>query len=169
MDKSVIKSMLNNPIKNYALPGLTSYKIGGDGFGMVRLFSSERLTHEFITPHSHKFDFTCFVLSGSVINKIFTESKDGDPWFKTEISGEFDYSLGEPELAHFSYYEEYFGAGQSYSMRAEQIHSIEFRKNTEVLFFEGPIKVSKPVILEPSSDGERITTFKTEDWMFLMS
>jgi len=51
-------------------------------------------------------------------------------------------------------------------MKSTQIHSINFAKGTEVLFFEGPTIMDTSVILEPYVDGETVPTFKTEPWMF---
>ncbi len=62
MSNQLIKAVLgmaNNPIRHYIAPGLTSSLVGGGGHGKVRLFQADRETREWVTPHSHRFDFTC--------------------------------------------------------------------------------------------------------------
>lgn len=71
----LLQSMQHSPLGNYAgLPGLTSHLIAKSDHGCVRTFSSPRYTEEHITPHSHRYDFTCLVLRGYVENTTY------DPW-----------------------------------------------------------------------------------------
>lgn len=169
-----VSQMANSPVRNYIAPGLTSLLIGGKGYGMVRMFDSERNTREFITPHSHRFSFTCLVLEGSVTNCVFTgqlTGADDDMFCKGELRikdggmGEYQYIPGDD----WSYWRETKTAyivGDTYSMKASEIHSIQFSKNAKVLFFEGPEELSYSYALEPWADGKRVPTFGTAPWMF---
>lgn len=174
-DVKALLAMAHSPVRNYAIPGLTSWLIGGPSKqGTVRLFHSAREHQEAITPHSHRFDFLCWVLEGEVRNRIWTESfyhndQAADTFQRTELLYRGDmgqYERGESKVARYSFYDYTYAAGQCYAMEAHQIHSIYFARRTRVLFFEGPTVKDKSVILEPYCDGEVIPTFKVEPWMF---
>ncbi len=171
-DPSVIWRSAHSPLKNYAIPGLTSYLIGNPGpAGTVRLFHSSRLHQEPITPHSHRFDFTCVVLKGEVTNRVWSSasSQTGDLFQTTRLNykGEPGKYEAEPLGQGYKSFADYvYHEGHTYSMKAEEIHSIYFGKNTEVLFFEGPSIRDYTVILEPVAYGEVVPTFKVEPWMF---
>jgi hypothetical protein len=176
IDIEFLKSMAHTPIRNYIVPGLTSWLIGARGpNGLVRLFHSERQQVESITPHSHRFDFHCLVLSGSVKNRIWTETTNKNPDYP--IGDRFavsalafneigDYKSERCRCSWWDFEDVNYRNGDTYSMKAEEIHSIIFGRDTWVLFFEGPEKSKNSLILEPFVDGERIPTFKTEEWMF---
>lgn len=172
-----VKPMLRSRLRNYIVPGLTSYLVGGGLYGKVRLFSAERHTREFITPHSHRFDFACFVLKGRVTNTLFTQALYGDPkedaWCLSEINqvcgvdGLEKYVHTRCDEATFWVQEEFvYEAGDVYRMKHNEIHSIQFEKGSEVLFFEGPPVTTTSSMLEPWVNGKVVPTFKTEDWMF---
>jgi|SRR6185312_1524783 len=166
--------MRHGRIRNYIAPGLTSWLIGGSGHGMVRLFSSDRDTHELIVPHSHRFDFTCVVLRGKVTQVLYLETGRADQGnayavgkLKTQPGGfgRYDFEPGKkPE--YFSETEYEYLAGDTYRMRRHEIHSIRFSRGAEVLFLEGPEMASESKVLEPWSDGRRVPTFVTHPWMF---
>jgi hypothetical protein len=167
------KPMLNNELRNYIAPGLTSRLVGGNGFGLVRLFTSERETLEFITPHSHRFDFTCLVLSGSVVNRIFRKAMSGEKWCESVINrvcgadGLNNYVHTRAELPTcWSMCPHPFGEGDTYQMRHHEIHSIQFSRGARVLFFEGPEVTTTSTMLEPWENGKVVPTFRTEPWMF---
>lgn len=177
MNLSAIDAMKHSPIKNYAIPGLTSWLIGEPGDkGCVRLFECSRNHVEPVTPHSHRFNFSCLVLEGRVINRIWSKSEleketdlyhdlyqvkmlkyHGDPGkYETEIIGQ----------CYWGFNDFTFQAGESYEMSYTSIHSIYFARNTKVLFFEGETQRDSSLILEPVVDGVAIPTFTVENWMF---
>jgi len=171
--KHQLRLMANSPILNYATAGLTSQMIGGGKYGKVRMFTADRDTREFITPHSHRYDFLCLVLEGEVVNTIYRE----EVWATPE-SNKFVVSVIEPtdqfgkfwsrqlRTASFTEDSSTYNAGDTYEMGHKQIHSIRFSKGSVVLFFEGPELSTTSHILEPFSDGARVPTFNTPEWMF---
>lgn len=168
-----VMAMANNPIRNYVTPGLTSSLVGGAFCtGKVRLFTSDRNTRDWVAPHSHRFDFTCLVLSGSVENIVFESAyNSGDsfcPGTLTAKSGGMGGYEFESSYRRATYIESAatYTVGDSYGMIAKQIHSIRFSRGAEVLFFEGPEVTDKSTVLEPWSNGGRVATFQTAPWMF---
>ncbi|BCG50256.1 hypothetical protein [Ralstonia phage RP13] len=175
LDATLLSTMKHSPLYNYAgIPGLTSWLIGNsnqsDNRGRVRLMTCERNHHEVIIPHSHRFDFQCVVLAGKVINSIWSEDPSGDEFIETILTycdTPGDYSktvLSTPKKYKQGFMK--YEAGQSYSMSSNQIHSIEFYRDTAVLFLEGPAQTIDTKIIEPFYRGVRVPTFKVEPWMF---
>ena len=171
IDLGMLRKMQRGMVRNYVVPGLTSWLIGAkhDG-GCVRMFHSQREHQEPITPHSHRFDFQCLVLSGRVRNRKWTRVYDpradlyGASILRCNAMG--DYEKVYDHKDRYAFADEIFSAGEWYSMRAEEIHSIYFGSQTEVLFFEGPKKTDMSVILEPYVDGCVVPTFEVRPWMF---
>lgn len=171
--KTLLK-MAHSPVKNYAIPGLTSSLIGGlSERGVVRIFQNERDHQESITPHSHRFDFMCWVLRGYVINRVWksasTFAADADEYQKTILrySGEIGcYEKEVSEIGKWGYVDTEYSEGHCYHMKADEIHSIQFSRGAIVLFFEGATASDTSVVLEPVVDGETVPTFKVEPWMF---
>ena len=165
-----IKSMASSPVRNYAIPGLTSWLIGGPEHGKVRLFECSRSHDEHIVPHSHRFAFSCLVLAGKVHNKrFFRVDAGGDEFIESTITytgsiGKHTVSRGE--VARYESAVETHTQGCWYHMEADEVHSIWFERDTKVLFFECPNISDTSIVLEPFVDGDRIPTFKTEPWMF---
>lgn len=170
LNVQMLLDMAHSPIQNYVVPGLTSWLIGSPGVkGTVRMFECSRNQQEAITPHSHRFDFQCLVLEGRVRNRVWYENSNGDEYGRTQLrygGGVGKYSYGTREVGYYLYDEDVYLSGETYAMRAEEIHSIYFEKGTRVLFFEGPTVADTSIILEPFVDGEVIPTFKVESWMF---
>lgn len=172
--EKAIQNMRNNTIRNYIVPGLTSYLIGGPRRGLVRLFHSERETREFITPHSHRFGFTCLVLSGDVLNTIFRPGYSyHEKWCLSTITqvcgkdGVNKYThTRDTEPTHWAAETTEYRTGDTYSMKHTDIHSIKFGLDTRVLFFEGPQVSVDSQMIEPWENGRLIPTFRTEPWMF---
>jgi len=167
---NIVNEMRNSSLQNYIVPGIKSSLIGGNGFGMVRLFECSRNHQEHIVPHSHRFDFTCLVLSGSVTNTIYKPvySMTGEQY---AVSAMIYKSIGCYEkqfssVDYFSLESSQYKAGETYSMKSNEIHSIKFSDGAKVLFFEGPELTKETTILEPYVDGKVVPTLKTEDWMF---
>jgi hypothetical protein len=166
--------MKHSSVKNYAIPGLTSSLIGNPSpAGTVRLFECARDHQESITPHSHRFNFQCWVLRGSVRNRIWTESHYPDPhadMFHSsylEYNGEFGkYEKKDGLVGRWRYEDALYKAGECYSMKHDEVHSIFFSRGAVVLFFEGPTESNTSIILEPYVNNETVPTFKVEQWMF---
>lgn len=153
--------------QNCIIPGLQSLFLVG---AKVRVLNMTCEQLQQITPHSHRFDFVCYVVRGAVINTIFTESYTGHHYCKTEIllaSGEMgDYAKGVSTDGIYESSSTRYGQGKWYSMKADEIHSITFSDDAIVLFIEGANKSPKSVVLEPIVDGHVVPIFKTEPWMF---
>jgi hypothetical protein len=135
------------------------------------MFTMSRHHEEPILPHSHRFDFRCLVLRGAVHNHIWRRTSEhrGDSYMVSNVTYEGELGLHhreDAEEAHFAKGVASFKAGEEYSMRAEEFHSIYFERGTEVLFFEGPNRLELSQILEPIVMGERIPLFRTDEWMF---
>jgi hypothetical protein len=174
MNRKMLRQMMHSPVRNYVIPGLTSWLIGEPSpKGTMRFFECSRNHQESITPHSHRFDFQCWVLAGQVINRVWRGSLGGgDKYVHTDLvyGGEIgSYERVRIGVANYSFEDSIYQASQWYSMKAHEIHSIQFSAGTEVLFFEGPTILSKSTILEPWVDGDDIPTFKVEPWMFKRS
>lgn len=169
VELEVVQSMMHAPIYNYAIPGLHSHMLGGGEFGKVRMFTCDRNHQENITPHSHRFDFACLVLSGRVINKKWKAGPRGD-WFAVtalEYLGEpGKYEMRDGGAERYAMEATPYTPGQWYSMTAEEIHSIEFSAGSRVLFLEGPERGANTVVLEPFVNGKRVQTMETKPWMF---
>ena len=167
----ILDGMRSTTIDNYVLAGLSSSLIGQEGFGSVRLFEKEAHQRDFITPHSHRFDFACLVLDGSVINHIWLETDDEqeDKFSKSKLiyRGEIGSHAKCFDRTGFYYSSDYaYGSGDAYSMKHDEIHSITFSKGAKVLFFEGPQVSDQSVIIEPVISGKIIPTYSVSDWMF---
>lgn len=169
-DINNILSMKGNPMGNYIVPGLTSWMIGAKSQnGCVRLFESEREQQRDIAPHSHRFDFSCLVLRGEVVNKVWTHSPAGDEFELSRIR-----YLGRPglyekealERGRFDFTATHYSQGDFYRMEFYEMHSIVFSRGALVLFFEGPTLTDESLMLDPISDGDVIATSDTAPWMF---
>ncbi len=124
-----IRGMTHSEVRNYVVPGLTSSLVGG-GKGQVRLFTSDRDTREWVTPHSHRFDFTCLVLAGEVENIVFHQGRDaGSNLYARGTVRRVGPGLGAYEIRRSDeppteFYEipTTYRAGEVYSMASRQIH-----------------------------------------------
>jgi len=182
MDIDLLKKIRHSPVRNYAVPGLTSWLIGEPGpNGCVRMFESERAHVEPIIPHSHRFDFHCTVLAGQVTNRLWTARPLADTGYAL-ADGEDLYLkvpqkfVGAPHKYELHMHEgkrvaarmatTIYSQGKTYQMKAAEMHSIYFGRGAIVLFFEGPQVSDTSDILLPIANGEVVNTFKTEPWMF---
>lgn len=173
---SQLREMTHNRLENYIVPGMESVLIGGEGHGLVRAFSIDREARDWVTPHSHRFNFAALVLAGKVHNTLFTKATSGykaDDWCLSAI----DQVCGANGIREYIHTRETEGGpwhqdtktyypGETYSMGYNEIHSIRFERHTSVLIFEGPQIVSSSVMLEPWVNGKCVPTFRTEPWMF---
>ena len=57
----ILQDMKTSKVANYVIAGLDSYMLEN---GNIRMFENSRKHQDMITPHSHRFDFVCLVLSG---------------------------------------------------------------------------------------------------------
>jgi hypothetical protein len=166
--------MAHSPVRNYAIPGLTSWLIGAPSpKGTVRLFVSEREHEEPITPHSHRFDFQCWVLDGSVTNRLwlptYQTDRHGDKYQASTLHYDGDmgkYRVEPGEINCWRSSDKQYHEGECYSMTAKEVHSIFFSRGARVLFFEGPTIADTSTIIQPVSGGEVIPTFEVKPWMF---
>lgn len=168
-----LDKLKHSPIHNYGIPGLTSWLIGQPSeTGTIRLFECSREHQEPITPHSHRFDFHCVVLAGSVRNILWESAgvAGGDEFMSSDLGyggepGKYDRML--LGVSSWSSRCTEYRAGDEYSMSADQVHSIFFSRGASVLFFEGPKVADTSTILEPFVDGHHVLTFQVAPWMFL--
>lgn len=165
LDLCALELLEHTPLNNYILAGLSSNLLGST----TRIFKNTRESIGMITPHSHRFDFQCLVLRGSVTNTLFLPSEDGDDYQVTATK-----YLGSPghyedlKTCRAMYLPESqkYSAGDWYGMTSDQIHTISFSRDAVVLFIEGKQKTDRSVYIEPHVNGETIPTMKTESWMF---
>lgn len=167
--KNILNSMKSSKLSNYIVAGLDSYLLTS---GKVRLFECSRNHQDSVTPHSHRFDFSCLVISGAVCNRVWKECNEDDgDFFQSSIitySGDVGSHSVKPEGRDFwSYSDSKYKAGDIYSMTSDQVHSIFFSKGATVLFFEGPDKSNDSIIIEPVVNGQVIRTYEKKDYMFL--
>lgn len=173
MNIDQLRKMAHSPIRNYIVPGLTSWLIGGKSeAGCVRMFECERSHEEAITPHSHRFDFHCLVVQGAVRNVLWKReySLNGDLYARRPITfggepGVYEHGPA-PEVNRYKRIETRYAAGQQYGMTHDEVHSIFFERNTIVLFFEGPSITDETFVLEPYCDSAVVPTFEVRPWMF---
>lgn len=168
---NILDQMKNSTVNNYVIAGLSSSLIGGEENGCVRLFEQERFQQDFICPHSHRFDFTCLVLEGSVTNRIWlsADEKTGDFFEEKRLTFTGQMGVHEESLegrGFYSHTDDFYGKGDFYSMEYNEIHSIDFSKGAKVLFFEGKNKSDSSIVLNPVVDGKTIDLFRVDDWMF---
>ncbi len=167
-------AMAHSPVQNYVIPGLTSWLIGAPSpKGTMRLFTNERDHQESITPHSHRFDFQCWVLSGHVRNRLWRKThyndREGDKYQVTTLRYGGDmgkYTTEAGEVDGWRYSDEVYREGECYAMEADQVHSIFFSRGAKVLFFEGETVANHSVILQPFAGNEVIPVFEVKPWMF---
>jgi len=163
------------PIRNYVIPGLSSYMLGAPGVdgSCVRLFEASRSQLDSVTPHSHRYSLMSWVVRGWVRNRLWREVDDdhaegeafrtswlrydGAPGkYKKEIGGVSNW-VSETRL---------YREGECYTMEARDVHSIYFSKDALVLVFQGHNEMAMSKVIEPVVDGQVIPTLKTAKWMF---
>ena len=163
-----LDQMKSSPIRNYVIAGLDSFLISN---GKVRYFENSRQHQDSITPHSHRFDFSCIVLAGSVRNRVWSECRESEGDFFQSSTLKYAGEVGEhsvtPEGRGFwKYKETIYDVGDCYSMDSSEVHSIIFSRGAKVLFFEGENKSNESVIIEPVVRGEVIRTYQKLEYMF---
>lgn len=173
MRDDLILSMRHSPIHNYIVPGLTSWLIGNPGpKGVVRLLECTRQQQESIAPHSHRFDFQCHVLRGTVVNRVWYEPLDGtgDQYMRRSqkyLGRPGHYETRDDGVERWVYQDRTFNEGETYQMHADEVHSIVFARGTLVLFLEGPPLTDTSFYLQPWVYGDQaIPTGDVQPWMF---
>lgn len=170
----MLMKMAHSPIYNYGIAGVTSWLIGMPSkAGTLRMFECSREQIDAITPHSHRFDFQCWVLRGSARNRIWREGYYEDSTIDLFTSSIITYG-GEPgqyrkevnSRGRWTYADTIYDAGECYSMKSHEVHSIYFARNSLILFFEGPTLADWSKVIEPCVDGELLPTMETKPWMF---
>lgn len=165
IDMMALGGLTHSPLKNYILAGLESHLIGAT----TRVFINTRESMGVITPHSHRFDFQCLVLHGSVVNTIYNYNVEGDTYALSELTYLNDpgqYDTQRIGIDQFSPCATTYVEGDWYGMTHDQIHSISFSRDAAVLFIEGRQLTDKSIYIEPHVGGETIPAMKTESWMF---
>lgn len=169
--KAIIESMQTSRVRNYIIPGLNSYLLGD---GKVRMFESTREFAGTVTPHSHRFDFACHVLSGTVINRLYHKCKraEGDDYtvrtLQCDEMGTYSQVAEDQRGTPFKFKDHTYREGDWYQMSHDQIHSIQFGKGAKVIFFEGATVQPHSQVLLPFMHGETIETMECDkDWMYL--
>lgn len=159
-----ILSKKHSPIRNYGIPGLTSWLIEGK----LRLFEASREQSVLITPHSHRYGFKALVLQGQVLNTLYMPGdKQDDLWQVSSEKGRLGAYKTEPlQQTRFSPFQTCYSEGGIYRMKAEEIHSIIFSKDALVLMQEDTEELDASMFIEPVVNGEVIKTLTVEDWMF---
>jgi len=166
--ENILTQMKGETVSNYVIAGLDSHLIA---HGKIRYFENARDHQDQITPHSHRFDFTCLVVAGQVANKVWAECGefDGDLFESSTLQymGEIGEHTTKREGRNFWRYSTFkYRIGQCYSMKADEVHSIQFGKGAKVLFFEGPEISDTSLIIEPVVNGEVIRTYRKLEYMF---
>lgn len=169
-------TMAGQQIRNYISPGLISVLIDK---GRVRFFENTRPQEQFITPHSHRFNFAAQVLRGSVTNHIYVpggvsavQSINGKPLGYSPSNLVYEGEAGKYSKRELGYKQSFirrsttYNEGQWYYMDHKAIHSIEFSEDAVVMLFEGPNISDTTTILEPFVDGQVCRTFEVQPWMF---
>lgn len=170
-DVEAVLAAAHSPVHNYVIPGLTSSLLDTTSKpgSTVRVFTCSRDHQEVITPHSHRFNFECIVMRGQVTNRIWKREAGGDTYQTVvlEYSGEIGKHIKRKrEVQEWTYHDEVYVQGQTYSMSADQVHSIWFSRGAVVLFFEGPQVQNHSIAIEPYINGEMIDTMTVQPWMF---
>tara|TARA_R110002096_G_scaffold92501_2_gene209107 strand:+ start:303 stop:830 length:528 start_codon:yes stop_codon:yes gene_type:complete len=165
----MIQQMQTSKVSNYVIAGLDSYLLEN---GNVRVFKNSRNHQDQITPHSHRFDFACLVLQGHVVNKIWSECSELEGDFfessKLTYSGEIGvHSKSRDGRCWYKSTSKKYSVGEVYSMKAEELHSIDFGKDSVVLFFEGAQELNESYIIEPVVNGVVIPTYEKKSYMFI--
>tara|TARA_R110000851_G_C12822952_1_gene539806 strand:+ start:64 stop:603 length:540 start_codon:yes stop_codon:yes gene_type:complete len=165
---NMLQDMKQDKVSNYVIAGLDSYLVSN---GNVRMFENSRNHQDQITPHSHRFNFACLVLEGSVINREWfeTSEEEGD-FFESTIlhyNGKIgSHTKSKEGRSFYAYLDTKHKEGDCYAMSAQQIHSIQFSKGAKVLFLEGPQITDTSIIIEPVIDGVVIPTYENKPYMF---
>lgn len=171
MNLELLRQMSHSKLTNYVIPGLSSSLLGQKHpqLGCVRLFECNRDHEDYVVPHSHRFNFQCLVLTGSVCNTTWQQDDSGDQFAITELTYQGkpgSYTERGGAVALFKPLCKWYKEGEWYGMLRDEIHSIAFSRGTSVLFFEGPELTPYTKILEPFVDGKRVPTFRVKPWMF---
>lgn len=148
-------------IVNHAEHGLDSTLLSQ---GLFRVFTANYETQVRL-PHSHKYDFACLVLKGSVLNRVYKPIENNKFKENNELHAEYcvaiqtgalgDYKFDKQYRQAFEIAEKLHGEGDWYQMTHEDIHAIRFSKGAVVLFIEGPAVTDQVEVLFPYASNGR--------------
>jgi len=169
--KKLLESMAGEHLHNYAIAGLRSSLFTD---GTVRLF--HQLTHpmSMIAPHSHRYDIASLVISGEVMNTIWTKTHDYSSSVQLFCESTLQYS-GKPGQytkeyhgdGRYNFKTESYKPGDLYFMTSDVVHSIKFARGTRVMIFQGPTVADSNLVIDPYlPDGRVVPTSDIQDWMF---
>jgi hypothetical protein len=176
--------MQNALVPNYIAPGLNSYLLNKNDC-KVRLFEMTKNHELYVSPHNHRFDFTCCVLAGVVthytyqeVGSLFAtieEARAEHPTLNLDLYQINQYltkgfGLGfeqkRLDFQFFQRHENVYQVGDWYGLEARTYHSIAFSRGARVLFLEGADQHPCSYFLEPVV-GTRVTPiFSVPDWMY---
>lgn len=174
---SLVDACKHSAILDYVIPGLTSslldikprvFEYTGDGH-----FPLEVGDPGYITPHSHRYAFYAIVLSGHVMNSVYTEADDGEIFAVQTLNygGKPGvYTLDrEQSFRKFSPLHQNYFEGMFYYMAPNEIHTIRFRPGTKVLMLEGPSVSLSTKVLFPVVGGKVVNTMDRDMRAFFRS
>lgn len=157
-------------LRNYILPGLTSYKLADlEGGGMLRVFEMERDQETEVVPHNHRYAFGCYVVHGSVEHTIYGVS-GCDRSTATHAAMQYNHvgKCIDSESARFvqaTFTTRSHGPGDYYALGPTTFHRVRFSRGTVVLFVEGPPDQQYSEVLVPYERGRICSSFVWGDWM----
>lgn len=174
--RNLILSMADEStrIVNHVEHGLDSTLLSE---GMFRVFTANYETQVRL-PHSHKYDFACLVLKGSVLNRTYTPIENSKYKENNELHAEYcvtiqtgqlgDYKFNRQQRQAFQISEKLHSEGEWYQMTSEDIHTIRFSKGAVVLFIEGPAKTDQVEVLFPYASNGRAYNPLDDSKIFLI-
>lgn len=163
---SNLRPLLTSELTDYILPGLRSSQIP-----KARVFTMQRPPVTLMVPHTRRYELRALVIEGVVTNTVYLPDVYGCSYAITEIhyGGRPGAYICKDTQQRESFTQEVtsYGAGDWYSLRADEFCSMSFDQGAEVLILEGPQISDSSRILEPvDAEGKRIETFRVEPWMF---
>lgn len=176
----VLESLRSNTIHNYIAPGLDSHLIAREG-GSIRMFHMTRDQQFYISPHSHRFNFASVVICGWARQHLYRNlsTQNVGPQhtgaddrlyavreYVPDRANPTNYGIKTASYGHFLRTTTVYEAGQWYSMKYDEFHSIEFSKGARVLFIEGPKIKDTSYFLEPVVNGKVVPLFDVPTWMY---
>lgn len=158
-------------LRNYIVPGLYSTLLATtlDG-GKLRLFDATREQEHYVVPHNHRYDFTAFVLRGTVEQLTYdvhhVDRAEDAKWAAVQ----YLQREGRLDRNSWGYFNgvirrETHTAGYSYRMHSKEWHSIRFGAGAQVLMAEGRTKDAYSSVLLPMVEGKLCDTFVVHPWM----
>jgi hypothetical protein len=145
------------------------------------MFHMTRDQQFYISPHSHRFNFASVVICGWARQHLYQSvspqyvdipysSADDRLYAVREYvpdrANPTNYGIKTASYGYFLRSTTVYEAGQWYSMKYDEFHSIEFSKGARVLFIEGPKIKDTSYFLEPVVNGKVVPLFDVPTWMY---